>query len=109
MMMMFALFLLFPFVLMSMLDSGSVFVPFSAEVTKSVTRCQEQWGVLYLSSGLLFVGMFVFYLICFFLPPIAAVVFVNFATVAALFTYFSMLGRLAYAIGYAVNAPPLVD
>ena len=106
MMTMFALFLLFPFVLLSILDSESIFVPFSAEVTKSVTRCQEQWGVLYLTSGILFFGMFMFYIVCFMLPPLLAVVLVYGATVAALFVYFSMIGRLAYAIGHAVNAPP---
>ncbi len=106
MMTMFSLFLLFPFVLISILDSESIFVPFSAEVTKSVTRCQEQWGVLYLTSGILFFGMFMFYIVCFMLPPLLAVVLVYATTVAALFVYFSMIGRLAYAIGHAVNAPP---
>ncbi len=106
MMTMFALFLLFPFVLISILDSESILVPFSAEVTKSVTRCQEQWGVLYLTSGVLFFGMFMFYIVCFMLPPLLAVVMVYTTTIAALFLYFSMIGRLAYAIGHAVNAPP---
>ncbi|QDS91481.1 hypothetical protein FF011L_02110 [Roseimaritima multifibrata] len=99
---MFALFIFFPFVLMSMLDSESIFIPFSLEVTKSVTRCQEQWGVLYLTSGLLFTGLFFMYLVCFFLPGWMAVGLVNFITVGGLFAYFAMLGRLAYAIGYVV-------
>ncbi len=103
---MFSLFLMFPYVLISILDSDSVFTPFSADVTKSITRCQDQWGVLYLTSGVLFFGMFFFYIVCFMMPPLMAVVMVYFATIAALFVYFSMIGRLAYAIGHTVNAPP---
>ncbi len=39
-------------------------------------------------------------------PPVAAVVSIV-AGVGVTFVYFSMIGRLAYAIGQAVNAPPM--
>lgn len=45
-------YLLFPFVLLSMMDMGSVFTPFSPEVARSVRRSQESWGGFYFSAGL---------------------------------------------------------
>jgi hypothetical protein len=104
---MFSLYIFFPFVLLSMLDSESLFVPFSPEVSKSVGRCQEAWGILYLSSGLLFFGLLLFYVFANLLPAILTAFLIVAGTVAAIFTYFSMIGQLAYAIGQAVNAPPM--
>lgn len=104
---MLSIYVLFPFILLSMLDSESILMPFSAEVSKSVTRCQEAWGILYLSAGLLFFLLFVIYAATQLMPPTLGVVVNVFATVGATFTYFSMIGQLAYAIGHAVNAPPM--
>ncbi len=104
---MFSLYIFFPFVLLSMLDSESIFVPFSAEVSKSVGRCQEAWGILYLSSGLLFFALLLLYVIANLLPETLTAFLVVAGTVAAIFTYFSMIGQVAYAIGQAVNAPPM--
>jgi len=106
---MISLYLLYPFVLLSMLDEGSVFTPFSVEVSKSVTRSAEQWGGLYLSSAILFFVLFVMYLTTAAMSPPVAAVFSITATVAAVFIYFALLGQLAFAIGHAVNAPPLVN
>ena len=104
---MFSIYLLFPFVLLSMLDMQSVMVPFSPEVARSVTKCQESWGGFYFSSGLLFFATFmVFFSVSLMAPPVQAV-FCIFTAVAATFVYFSMLGRLAYSIGQAVNDEPL--
>ena len=38
-----AVYVLFPFVLLSMMDMDSPFVPFSPEVARSVTKSQEAW------------------------------------------------------------------
>ncbi len=104
---MFAIYTIFPFVLLSMLDMQSAFIPFSAEVARSLTKCEEAWGGFYFSSGLLFVGLFLmFTLLSTIAMPVAAVAAI-FATIAIAFTYFSMIGRLAYAIGQVVNAPPM--
>ncbi len=104
---MFSIFALFPFVLLSMLDMNSPFVPFSAEVARSVTKCEEAWGGFYFSSGLVFIALFMTFATATstMSPPVAAVVCIV-AGVGASFVYFSMIGRLAYAIGQAVNAPP---
>ncbi len=98
---------IFPFVLLSMLDMQSAFVPFSAEVARSVTKCEEAWGGFYFSSGLLFGGLFlVFTMAASMSPPIGGVIAIL-AGIAITFTYFAMIGRLAYSIGQAVNAPPM--
>lgn len=97
-------FLIFPFVLLSMLDMQSVFVPFSADVGRSVTRCEEAWGGFYFSSGVVFFFTFlIFTLASAFPPPVTAVISI-FVGVAAEFIYFAMLGRLAHAIGQSLNA-----
>ena len=104
---MLAIYALFPFILLSMLDMQSVFVPFSGDVARSVTQCEESWGGFYFSSGLLFFALFLIYVIGSLMTPASASVLYLFATVGVSFVYFSMLGRLAYAIGQTVNAPPL--
>ncbi len=104
-----SLYLLFPFVLLSMLDEQSVFVPFSAQVSKSVTRMSEQWGGLYFSSGLLFAALFFIYLFCSVQGPVVGPLLSVTATVGATFLYFAMIGRLAFLIGQSVNAAPMVN
>ncbi|NND98584.1 MAG: hypothetical protein HKN47_14785 [Pirellulaceae bacterium] len=106
---MFAIYALFPFFILSMMDMQSIFVPFSPEVAKSVSRCQESWGGLYLSSGLLFMGLFLLYVALSAAAAGPAVAIAIFATIAVAFSYFAMIGRLAYAIGQAVNEPARVS
>jgi hypothetical protein len=103
---MISMFAIFPFVLLSMLDMQSIFVPFSPDVGRSVTRCEEAWGAFYFSSGLIFFATFLIFVFAdSFQPPATAVLSIFFA-VGASFTYFAMLGRLAYAIGQTTNAKP---
>jgi ribosomal protein S27E len=104
-----SLYILYPFVLLSMLDEQSVFMPFSAEVSKSVTRASDQWGLAYLSSALLFAGCFFIFFACSVMPPVVGATISIAAAVATTFLYFGILGRLAFAIGQAVNAPPMVN
>lgn len=104
---MFSVFTLFPFVLLSMLDMESPFVPFSAEVARSVTKCQESWGGFYFSSGLLFFCLFLVFVTASIISPPAGAALAIIAGVGVSFTYFAMIGRLAFAIGQAVNAPPM--
>ncbi len=106
---MFSIYALFPFFILSMLDMDSVMMPFSPEVARSVTRCQESWGGFYFSSGLLFACLFLFYTTLYGVPPAGAAVVGIFATVAVAFMYFAMIGRLAYSIGQEVNDPPRKD
>ncbi|QDT10679.1 AzlC family ABC transporter permease [Planctomycetes bacterium K23_9] len=102
---MFSIYLLFPFFVLSMMDMQSIFMPFSPEVARSVTRCQEAWGGLYFSAGLLFAVLFFFFVGLSSAAPVAAAVIAVFASVAVAFCYFSMIGRLAFAIGQSVNEP----
>lgn len=101
------IYLLFPFVLLSMLDMQNVMAPFSPEVARSVTRGKEAWAGFYFSAGVLFA---VVYLLLVMLGQSdGAVALVSTFVVAILgtFLYFAMLGRLAYSIGQAINDPPL--
>ena len=100
---MLSIYALFPFVLLSMLDAGSVTVPFSSEVARSFNQCQESWGGLYLSAAAV-MGAFFLWLMAATLsesPGIWAVTVSLFVFVV--FVYFAMIGRLAYAIGQSVR------
>ncbi|MFG0268193.1 MAG: hypothetical protein ACF8AM_24005, partial [Rhodopirellula sp. JB055] len=103
---MLSVFLLFPFVLLSMLDMQNMFVPFSPEVGRSVTRCEEAWGDFYLSAALIFFATFLIFAAASLMAPVAAAAICVFAATAGTFIYFAMLGRLAKAIGQSVNDKP---
>jgi hypothetical protein len=102
-----SVYVLFPFILLSMLDMNSAFVPFSPEVARSVSKGEEAWGGFYFSSGLLFVGLFLIFATASSMSPAAGAAVAIFAGIGVTFSYFALLGRLAYAIGQAVNAPPM--
>jgi len=106
---MFSLYLLYPIVLMSMLDEQSVFVPFSTDVSKSIVRAPDQWGAAYLASTALFGGLFFAYLFASACTPLTGAAIAIVVTIAAVFLYFGILGQLAYGIGHAINAPPMVN
>ncbi len=102
-----SIFAMFPFIILSMLDNGSVTMPISGEVTKSVTRCKESWGTLYFSSMLLFGFQFVtMAAITSVAHPAAAVIYGSFSSIGLVFLYFSMIGQLAFAIGQSINGGP---
>ncbi|WP_231603193.1 hypothetical protein [Neorhodopirellula pilleata] len=103
---MMSIFAIFPFVLLSMLDMQNLFIPFSPDVGRSVTRCEEAWGGFYFSSGLIFVAVFLVFSFASGMAPPSAAVLSIFLGVGATFVYFAMLGRLAYAIGQSVNSKP---
>lgn len=104
---MLSLYFLYPIVLLSMLDEQSVFVPFSASVSKSVVRSSEHWGGCYLSSAIVFAVLYLIFMAASTMSPVAGATVSIAATVAAVFIYFGLLGRLAFSIGQAVNAPPM--
>jgi len=106
---MLSLYLLYPFVLLSMLDAESVMVPFSIEVSKSVTKCSEQWGALYLTSAIVFFVLFCIFLATAGMPLMMGIVVSVASTVATTFIYFALIGQLAFAIGHSINAPPMVN
>jgi DNA-directed RNA polymerase subunit M/transcription elongation factor TFIIS len=103
---MMAIYVGFPFVLLSMLDMNSALVPFSPEVARSVTKCEEAWGGFYFSSGLLFVTLFLIFAAASGWNPVLGAVVPIASGIGATFIYFAMIGRLAYAIGQSIHAPP---
>ena len=106
---MFSIYMVFPFVLLSMLDMQTIMMPFSPEVARSVTTSQESWGGFYFSAGLLFFGLFLVFVATSGMSAGAAALITVSATVGLVFTYFAMIGRLAFAIGQSVNEPPRED
>ncbi|MEZ6088897.1 MAG: hypothetical protein R3C05_12900 [Pirellulaceae bacterium] len=99
---MISVWILLPFILLSMLDNRSVFVPYSKDVVRSFEQCSEPWGGMYFSSGLFFFAYFMLLLA----PPGMGIVkaFVASAGLVALaFTYARMIGKVAYAIGQPVD------
>ncbi|MAI30135.1 MAG: hypothetical protein CBE00_00105 [Planctomycetaceae bacterium TMED240] len=103
---MFSIYLLLPFILLSMLDMGSVFTPFSPELARSVSKCQEEWGGFYFSSALLFGMLFLFIALASSIGGSLGIVASITLSIFTTFSYFGMMGRLAYTIGQSVNAPP---
>ncbi len=101
----FSIYVLFPFILLSMLDNQTITSPFSADVSKSVTKCQEDWGTLYFTAGLLF-GLLFLYFVVTEMTPISIAIGVSLA-IAISFMYFAMIGRLALAIGDVVDLQSL--
>jgi hypothetical protein len=55
-------FLLFPVILLSMLDNQRVSLPVSGDVIHSITAKADAWAAMYLMTGLAFVGIFLGYL-----------------------------------------------
>jgi hypothetical protein len=102
---MFCVYAAFPVVVLSMLDLQSVTSPFSPDVAKSVTRCQEDWGAFYLSAAALFVGLYGYFLFFAGSPKTIAVGVI--LSIGVVFVYFALLGRLARAIGEVVDIPSL--
>lgn len=98
---MFVVYVMFPFVLLSMLDMQTITQPFSADVAKSVTRCQEDWGAFYLSAGILFGCLYAYFIFC--QPTPTAIGLGVVLSIATVFLYFAMMGRLAVAIGEVVG------
>ncbi|WP_143543691.1 hypothetical protein [Rhodopirellula sp. MGV] len=98
---MFCVFTAFPIILLSMLDMETVTMPFSADVAKSLTRCQDDWGVFYFATGSLFAMLFGYFIFC---PetPIGLGIGIVLAIVVV-FLYFAILGRLAVAISGVVE------
>lgn len=102
---MFSVYAAFPIILLSMLDMQSVTSPFSPDVSKSITRCQEEWGAFYFSAGLLFAGLYGYFVMISPTPTSIAIGVV--LSIFVVFTYFAILGRLALAIGNVVNLSAL--
>ncbi|WP_149495968.1 zinc ribbon domain-containing protein [Roseiconus lacunae] len=98
---MFCVYAVFPIVLLSMLDMQTVTMPFSADVSKSLTRCQDDWGIFYFSTGVLFAALFGYFV---FAPqsPMGIGIGIVFS-IMAVFVYFAILGRLAVAISGVVE------
>lgn len=104
---MFCVYVAFPVILLSMLDEQSVTTPFSVDVGKSITRCQEEWGAFYFTSGAMFAALFAYFLMSYYTPTSVGIGVVF--SVAVVFLYFAMIGRLALGIGKVVDLTALGD
>lgn len=96
--MVFSGFLLFPILLLSMLDNGSVFAPVSSSVIRSITEVAEGWGGYYMKT---FVASCLVVLMCLMLiggSPILAG-FVGLMLPLLVFFTCQQIGSLANDIG----------
>lgn len=89
--------LLFPLVVLSILDTQSVFVPLSLDVIRSCQSCRKECQVFFAIAGVvLALGPLYFFLTP--ATPVMAGVGVAFCVLIA-FLYAALLGRLAYSFG----------
>ncbi|MEM6471723.1 MAG: hypothetical protein AAF802_19335 [Planctomycetota bacterium] len=88
-------------ILLSMLDGQSITTPFSPAIGRSITRCQDDWGAFYFSSGLAFLILYVYFFFCDYSPSAIAIGVT--LTIGVVFIYFAMIGRLALAISEVVD------
>lgn len=105
----FSLFLLFPFVLLSMLDGETILLPLSSRVTKSVSLHFKTWLSFYFLSGVLaitFGGLFqvlLSYAFCYvfsYVIILISSIVSSFVLVTVLMIYFRLLGRLAWCCSF---------
>jgi len=90
---------LFPILLLSGMEGGSMLVPWSAPILLSLFRRPASWLVFYLLSGALTVALLLpTVLVALFLHPLVALVYFAPVAAAAIFIYARLLGRLAWRI-----------
>ena len=91
--------LLLPFILLSMMDNDSAFLPYSAVIHSSLSTRRSSWNLFYLQSvGLFAISAFPAGL-CWLLHPMLGRVVLCFAGAIYVVLYPFLLGRLAWMIG----------
>ncbi len=98
-----SLHILFPVVIMSMLDNNSVFGPISNDVLTSIKRIPESWMAFYITTGLLLTGLFVVLLVTSLMGSFVGAILRNLVIVFVIFLYMRILGRLGREVGTAIN------
>jgi hypothetical protein len=93
-----AIFLLFPILLLAMMESDSLFLPISWPIFLSLVRVWYGWAVFYVLSGLLFVGCAFVTVVVFNQSNLATPFVTGPIWAAAAFIYGRLLGRLAWLI-----------
>jgi len=97
-----ALFVLFPFLLLSSLECDSTVAPFSGPVAASLFRHFLSWVAFYALVGLLAISLFVpAGVLGYFVHPLLGVLYFAPAAAVATFIYARLLGRLAWRISTA--------
>jgi len=89
-------FVLFPLVLLSMLEADSAVKPFSLPVWRSLFGMGWAWGLFYAEAVVLVVAFFLLSGLALLLPWPLAIPLVATVLVAALMIYFRLIGRLAW-------------
>jgi DNA-directed RNA polymerase subunit M/transcription elongation factor TFIIS len=97
-------FLLFPFVLLSMLDADSPFVPFTRFIHGSITAVPRAWVIFYAQTFLLLVVVAVPQAVAALVPDERSWQYVSIVVLMIATTlYFRLLGRLAWYINEKVR------
>ena len=96
--------LLFPFVILSMLDMQTVLAPISVDVAKGYRDCSGECMTFYVAAAaLIAIGPFYFANAPY--GPVYAGIGTAIAVLIAFF-YFAMVGRLGYALGHFAKEVP---
>lgn len=93
----FSEFLLFPFILLSELEAGSPWMPYSKVITASFNKHFEPWGAFMFPTGLLAFAAFLMLVVMDAFGPLMDA-FCSFGLVTLAFLYFRLLGRLGAQI-----------
>ena len=97
--------LVFPIVLLSMLETDSPLNPFSPAVLRSLLGARWLWGMFYLETALLVAGFgSLSTVLC--TAPLLAFFAIPVLLVALLMIYARLLGRLAWCCSGRANPPP---
>ncbi len=92
------LFLLYPVLQLSALETGSPLAPLSVVVVRSITKHPFAWLVLYGGSFAVMQGLFLVYRLAWVDPPFATILVLGPMVTVALFFYAWLLGQLAHLI-----------
>lgn len=97
-----SIFLLYPFVILSMIDEDSLFVPYSRFIHQTLGSVRKGWVKFYLSALGIYAVIAGTQILALFFPgeywSYATLVLVNLATMI----YFRLIGRLAYVIDRSI-------
>lgn len=88
--------LAFPFLLLSVLETGSIWNPFSGKVCRSVSAAWSTWVLFYMETIVLVTAAVVVACLAMSFAGLSGVALAAPVLVAATLLYFRLLGRLAY-------------
>jgi hypothetical protein len=91
----------FPFVLLSIADSGSVWIFSTGRIRRSLSLAAGSWTMFWVTSGLTVIASGLICVTAWGIDRNVGAAVTAFATIATALIYFRLLGRLGWMIGEA--------